>query len=460
VAFWTIFIAAAVFRLWQSFAIVAPNPGSCLKEIVKGSASVMEDPESKSTGQVFVASVEQMSLASTTEACPAGFLVRIRTKLYPRFSYGDRISFKGRLSSPRNFQSDGDRSFDFVGYLAKDDVYYEFISAAVSLEPPLSAGAWPESPGSIPRKLIESLFAVKRKFTTALKMVLGEPEAALAAGLVVGEKASLGNGLIADFRTVGLIHIVVLSGFNITIVGQAMRRLLSFLPRVWGIIFGGIGIALFGVLVGGGATVVRSCFMAGIALFADLVRRDYSVVRALMFAGLVMIIQNPLILLHDPSFQLSFLATLGLVFLASPFEKRLSFITEKFGIRGIVASTLATQTFVLPFILYLMGQLSLIGTFVNIIVLPFIPLTMLLVALTGLAGMISLPLAEVIGWGTHLLLSYELFIVEHAARLPFAALQVGVFSGWWVIGFYLILGVILIAKKSAKFKVQNAKSQL
>src|SRR5690606_7295718 len=110
--------------------------------------------------------------------------------------------------------------------------------------------------------------------------------------LVVGEKSALGKNLLDDFRVVGLIHIVVLSGFNITIVGDAMRRMLSFLPRVWGISVGGIGIMLFGIMVGGGATVVRSCFMAGIALSADLIRRDYQVIRALLFAGLIMIIQN------------------------------------------------------------------------------------------------------------------------------------------------------------------------
>src|SRR3989344_9136474 len=113
------------------------------------------------------------------------------------------------------------------------------------------------------------LFHLKRRFVSHLEEVLGEPHAALAAGLVVGEKNALGADLLDDFRVVGLIHIVVLSGFNITIVGAAMRRLFSFMPRVWGITVGGIGIGFFGILVGGGATVGRWCFMAGIALSAD-----------------------------------------------------------------------------------------------------------------------------------------------------------------------------------------------
>ena len=254
----------------------------------------------------------------------------------------------------------------------------------------------------------------------------------------VGEKSALGKDLLADFRTVGLIHIVVLSGFNITVVADAMRRLLSRLPRVWGIIIGGIGIVLFGILVGGGATVIRSCFMAGVALSASLIRRDYNVARALIFAGCLMLIQNPFILFHDPSFQLSFLATLGLILLATPIQKFLWFIPEKFEMRGIFAATISTQIFVSPFILYMMGQISIIGVFANILVLPFIPLTMLAVFLTGSLGFISLSISQFFGWISHLLLSYELLIVQKFALIPFASLTFPQFSSWWVVGFYAV----------------------
>ena len=289
---------------------------------------------------------------------------------------------------------------------------------------------------------------MKTKFVTNLQKTLGEPHAALAAGLVVGEKAALGKDLLNDFRTVGLIHIVVLSGFNITIVAYAMRKLLSFLPRVWGIVIGGIGIFLFGIMVGGGATVVRSCVMAGIALSADLLRRDYSVTRALALAALLMLIQNPAILLHDTSFQLSFLATLGLILLASPIEERLKFIPDILGMRGIIAATVSTQIFVSPFILYIMGQISIIGVVVNILVLPSIPPTMLAVFLTGASGFVWMPMAQFFGWISHLLLSYELFMVQNFARVPFAAAFVPAFSVWWVVAFYgvFLVGFVVIKK--------------
>ncbi len=465
--FWSIFVAGAITRVLFSLHLDVPDMSRCLKQEVSGIGIITSEPERKESGQVFVVSTQELFTATTTsQSCGSKVLIRMKTKLYPRFEYGETIHFKGKISQPFNFKSDSGRSFDYKGYLAKDDVFFEIKSAVARRIQPGSTSTMADNllskievdhpfnylsksfAAKIVAKISSLLFSIKRHFVANLEHTLGEPHAALAAGLVVGEKNALGKDLLNDFRIVGLIHIVVLSGFNITIVGDAMRRVLAFLPRVWGISVGGIGIALFGVMVGGGATVVRSCFMAGIALSADLIRRDYDVVRALIFAALIMLIQNPMILLHDPSFQLSFLATLGLILLASPIEKKLTFIPDRFGIRGIVASTIATQIFVSPYILYMMGQISIIGMVVNILVLPVIPATMLVVFLTGAIGFIYLPAAQIFGWISYFLLSYELHLVEWFARLPFASVTLPIFSDWWVVGFYVAFGTVYWWMKS------------
>ncbi len=469
VIFWSLFVACAMVRVLFSLHQETTSIGACNKHLVIGSGIITVEPERKEGGQVLVVSAAQLFPATTSahvvvpltpDSCAHDMLIRMKTKLYPRFAYGDTVSFSGKISTPFNFKSDTGRAFDYVGYLAKDDIFYEIKSAqvesVVSAGTTTSATAAANSPK--PFSISGMLFYLKRRFVTHLEEVLGEPHAALAAGLVVGEKSALGKDLLNDFRIVGLIHIVVLSGFNITVVGDAMRRILSFLPRVWGITVGGIGIGLFGVMVGGGATVVRSCFMAGVALSADLIRRDYNVTRALIFAALVMLIQNPMILLHNPSFQLSFLATLGLILLASPIEKKLTKIPEAFGMRGIVASTIATQIFVSPYVLYMMGSISIIGMIVNILVLPIIPITMLAVFLTGAGGFISTDFAHVFGWVAHILLTYELHMVEWFARVPFASVTLPMFSGWWVVGFYAVFVLIYIfSSGSLKASIQKLR---
>ncbi len=351
--------------------------------------------------------------------------IRVGADKFGEYEYGDKVEVKGKLSAPRNFKSNGGREFDYVNFLGKDGIYYEFKKAQVTILEKRNS-----------KNITGMLFSLKQNFLHNLQKVLGEPHAALAGGLVVGEKAALGKDLINDFRKAGLIHIVVLSGYNITIIAASIRRILSFLPRGPQIILGGIGIILFGILVGGGATVVRSCIMAIIALSGEMLRRDYNVMRALFIAGLLMLLENPLILLYDPSFQLSFLATLGLILLSSPLEKRITFITEKFGMRSLIASTFATQIFVSPYIFYMMGDFSLVGVIVNILVLPFIPLTMGIIFLAGFFGFFIPAVSQMVGWVAHFLLSYEIFMVEFAAKLPFAALSVPKFSPWIVVGCY------------------------
>ena len=381
---------------------------------------VVSEPLIKDFNKTFV--VE----ARTIDSEPVSLSVKVTTDRYMDYEYGQELSLDGKLLAPINFKSNGGRVFNYIDFLLKDGIYFEMKKPRISIVA-VDRGSF----------ISKYLFKLKRGFINNLKLVLGEPHSALAGGLVVGEKSALGSELIEDFRKSGLIHIVVLSGYNITIVADSIRRMLVFLPRNIGITIGALGIVAFGVLVGGGATVVRSCFMAIIALTASLLRKDYNVSKALLIAGAIMLIHNPLILLYDPSFQLSFLATLGLIILSSPIEKRLGFVTEKLGIRGLLASTLATQVFVSPYILYMMGQLSIIGIVVNILVLPIIPATMGIVFLAGVVGFVSVSASQILGWIAHILLSYELFIVRFFADLPFSSINLPKFSFWIVVGFYL-----------------------
>lgn len=389
---------------------------------------VSNEPQIKDFTKVFILKVLEI------DKIKVDISVKVTTDRYLDFDYGQKLRLEGKLQQPFNFKSNGGRTFNYVDFLFKDGVYFEMKKPKIDIiSDNLEGGGYISS----------SLYEIKGDFLSNIKKVIGEPHGALAGGLVVGEKSALGKNLIDDFRKTGLIHIVVLSGYNITIVADSIRRLLLFLPRNIGIIFGAIGIIAFGILVGGGATVVRSCIMAVIALCATLLRRDYNVGKALLIAGAIMVIQNPLILLYDPSFQLSFLATLGLLLLSSPIEKRISFITERLGIRGLVASTLATQIFVSPYILYMMGQLSIIGIVVNILVLPIIPITMLAVTLTGLVGFVSVHVSQVFAWFSYFLLSYELYIVRFFAKLPFASIEIPRFSFTIVILVYMIYFVAL-----------------
>jgi hypothetical protein len=222
-------------------------------------------------------------------------------------TYGDHVKFMARISKPKVIESDDGRDFDYQYFLQKDGIFY---LADIDQVQTLAANQ--------ASRVTYHLYKFKKSFMQNVEDLLPAPYAFLATGLVISGKGSLDKDLQTQFQKVGLIHIVVLSGSNVSIVGEAISKFLSFLPKLWGGIFGSLGIILFGMMTGGGSTVNRSVIMSIIGIYARLSGRRNSGFVSLMFAGTLMLIQNPKLLLHDPSFQLSFMATLAMIILAGP----------------------------------------------------------------------------------------------------------------------------------------------
>jgi len=132
--------------------------------------------------------------------------------------------------------------------------------------------------------VMSQLIRAKSKFMDAVDVSIPEPESALLGGLVLGEKHSLGAEITDSFRRAGIVHTIVLSGYNLTIVARALMWLFSFLPALLSGFAGALGIVAFTLMTGASATAVRAAIMALIAILAKLVHRDYDIKRALFLA--------------------------------------------------------------------------------------------------------------------------------------------------------------------------------
>jgi len=366
---------------------------------------------------------------------------------YPAFSYGDRIVVTGTLEKPKNFESDRGKEFDYVSYLGKDDIFYTIPFPTIEF---IRRGE------GNPVKSI--LFSLKREFLDTISKLIPDPQASLLGGLVVGAKQSLGATLQDKFRKTGIIHIVVLSGYNVTIVAEAIMRFFSFLPKAFGMSLGAFSIVLFAVMTGASATIVRASVMALLVILARATGRTYAITRSLFLAGFFMVLHNPKIVIFDPSFQLSFLATIGLIYLAPQIERYFKLVPTKWQLREFATATIATQLFVLPLILYMMGELSLVALPVNMLILMFVPLTMLFGFLTGIVGFISSTLATPFAWITHGFLTYELFVVDVFARFPFASVHISNFPLWLLILTYGVYGLLLLKLWRKTNKKNNSSS--
>lgn len=338
-------------------------------------------------------------------------------------TYGDLVVVRGRLTLPESFTTDSGRVFAYAAYYRARGITYLVADASLHVVAHES------------QTLMGDLFRMKQSFMETLEHILPEPHAGLGEGILLGVKRALGEDLETAFQRTGLTHIVVLSGYNIMIMVEFVWLLLSYGIRPWG----RFGIALliiiaFGAIVGFSATVVRASIMASILLLARTLDRPHHASRALWCAGILMVLHNPYILLYDPGFQLSFMATAGLVYYVSHVEAFFSRIPAQYGLRSIVATTCTAQCAVAPLLLYHIGSLSFISILVNILVIPIVPIAMLLTCITGVVGTISTTIGTFVGFSAYVTLSYIIFIAERFAVAP--RFEVSAMPWWSVFVLY------------------------
>ncbi len=350
--------------------------------------------------------------------------------LYPALEYGDTVSVSGTLALPEAFATDGGRSFDYLHFLAKNGIFALMEQASMErLDTPVPVAAY------VPR----TLYAARHLFALGVSRALPEPMSSLAVGLLAGGKQGLGKVLLDAFTVSGLLPIIVLSGYNVMIVAEAILRSLQFAPKRIAIGIASVSILLFVLAAGGGASAVRAGIMAGVGLFARATSRTYDALRALIFVLVLMLLMNPLLLIYDPGFQFSFMATLGLIIGAPKVEPYLAWVKSSM-LREVLATTIAAQVFVLPLLLYETGNLSLVAVPANVLVLPVIPLTMLLSFIAGLVGILIPALAAYVGLPAFVLLSSIIGVATLTAGLPLAAVTVPSFPFLLVLVLYVLLG--------------------
>lgn len=257
------------------------------------------------------------------------------------------------------------------------------------------------------------LITVRGFLVERLQILYPEPSASLAAGLLMGQRSLIPQGILSDFRATGLMHVLALSGFNIVIIIQAVEAMLRFLPRRRAALVAAVIIVLFVLMVGPSSSVVRAAVMGCLTLVARMAGRSTSGLRLLAIAALAMILWEPSIALNDIGFQLSVGATAGLMLFGRPIEERLTWVPQKFGMRATLAATLAAQVFTTTIILIYFRNISLIAPLANLIVLPLIPLLML-----GTA--ISMVIGKIAAAPTYLLYLLFLWLVHALAAVPWS----------------------------------------
>lgn len=403
------------------------------------------EPVTKNASQVFVFRVRRMKAPDYVIPEIVDEKILVVAETYPERRYGERLALEGKIKLPKNYED-----FDYISYLAKSQIFtMMFRPTATSIDPPLGFGE------SLRLKALGRILAFKGWFESGIEAAVVEPHASFLNGILLGSKQNIPSDLKDDFSKVGVTHILAISGYNISIIGIVLAWFLIFFFRrpvaFW---FSLLGILIFTVITGASASVVRAALMGGLVLLANNSGRIYNSKNTLTLAAFLMVLSNPLILRYDIGFQLSFMATMGLLYVAPLLKTFFRKVPNWLNIKEIFLMTLSAQIMVLPLILYYFHNFSAIALLANVAILPLIPLAMLLGFLTGLTGMIWGGLGAVVGASAWLVSSLILGLVRLFAGIPGLSLEV--FISWpGVALFYLLIILLALYLKKRPNKIAD-----
>lgn len=340
------------------------------------------------------------------------------TGLYP----GQSVAVTGTLYLPEPAQNPG--GFDFRAYLERQGIFSGLRGEQVNIisgSPPI-------------------LWRMRQRIVRAIVQRLGTPEGTLLSAMVLGRRAvDLPHDVRDEFTQAGLAHTIAASGFHVSLLlGVVLFLTQRFIPRTRCLI--GIGVLLVYLgLTGLQPSVVRAGLMGAGALLGSTLERKSKPVAMLLLVATAMLLVNPL-WVFDLGFQLSFLATLGLLVLAPALVEGMDWMPT--GIATLVAIPLAACLWTLPIQLGNFGSVPTYSIVLNVLATPLI----LVISLGGMASAAIALLIPILGgwvaWCLHLPIFILLILVDGWNRLPGNMVTTGSLTVLQIVALYGVYGLV------------------
>lgn len=284
-----------------------------------------------------------------------------------------------------------------------------------------------------------------RKFNAGMQSALPEPMASFGLGLLIGQRSTMPANITAALIAVGLVHIVAVSGYNLTILVRGIGRL-KLGSKYQKLAASLVLIVGFVLITGFSASIVRAALVSVLSLWAWYYGRRIKPTVLISFAAAVTGLWNPFYVWGDLGWYLSFLAFFGVLVIAPLIAARF-FSRQPKLLTMVLLETLSAEIMTLPLILMTFSQLSIIALIANLLVVPLVPLAMLLSAVAGLFGAF---VPQVAGWfalPARLLLTYMLDVVHMLSNIPSVLLHRSISLAYMVALYCFVLIIVLVTSR-------------
>ncbi|MEG3937423.1 MULTISPECIES: ComEC/Rec2 family competence protein [unclassified Microcoleus] len=372
--------------------------------------------------------------------------------------YADNtIAVVGSLYKPQPPSNPG--AFDFRAYLAREGAFAGLKGRQVDWKREKAiadvnrvnstTGAFWDSTGMQP----SPIQAMRMRIARSQLSHLNVPEGPLISAIALGKQTvDLPYNIRDYFVQAGLAHAIAASGTQVSMVLALVIALTKGFSKQLQFGFGVGALILLVALTGFEASICRAALMGFGTLFALVLSREVKPLGLLLIAATILLLVNPL-WIWDLGFQLSFLATLGLVVTAPPLMAKLDWMPP--AIASIVVVPIAASVWVLPLLLYVFSVVSPYSILVNIIAAPLLWILSIGGMVSALAGLIFPPAGSVLAQ----LLDYPakglIAIAQYFSQLPGNSVAVGQVSVFQLIALYILICWVWLGGSSATSNVRD-----
>lgn len=359
-----------------------------------------------------------------------------KTDLYPPYYYGDLVELNCALVQPGMVNE-----FNYAKYLSKDNIYSLCYGGYIKI--------LDRNKGNF---FINQIYKLKNFLFKKVNSIWPDPVSSFANSSLFGFEKLLPSDIDDDFRRTGLSHIVVVSGMHVAIIIVTFSKILYQIKinRKQSFVLLLILLTVFAILSGLSSSIIRASIMGILVILSKNIGRYISNYLVILYSVIIMTFINPLSIFYDIGFQLSFLATIGLIYLSPIIIKYLKFIPETFALREIVSTSVSAIIMTLPISLYNFHRIPIFSLLSNIAILPFIMFDMTLYVIAIVISLISTTLAQYFGFASYILTKFLFWVIKTISNIKISVIDFSNFTIiHMIIAYILIILIFYYAKKKS-----------